>query len=184
MTELSNRPEEAMLNAGLIFIFTVWLQSQMCDLIILKKNPEFIADFVANPAQVPAQFSRLRANYWERQFGEVKKEFVEVFSDLLTEKDLNDIGQIYHIRNMIGHAHVSVGRDYMLYRPGNTRKEQEVLATFKPEPVAGQSDPLMIKLSFWRPEVFKSLSEQVERIDQVCFGRLAESIGVPHDRIR
>lgn len=71
-----------------------------------------------------------------------------------------------------------------LYRPGNTRKEQEVLATFNPEPVADQADPVMIKLSFWQPEVFKSLSDQIERLDQICFARLAESLGVPHGRIR
>jgi hypothetical protein len=184
MQEIIDRPEEAMANAGLIFIFTVWLQGQMSDLVILKNNPDLIADFVANPTRVPPVFSKLRVGYWERQFRDVKKELVEVFSDQLTEQDLVDINQVYHVRNMIAHAHVSVGRDYMLYRAGNARKEQEVLATFNPEPVVDQSDPVMIKLSFWRPEVFKSLSDQIERLDQVCFARLAESIGVPHGRIR
>lgn len=184
MQTLRDRPEEAMVNAGLIFIFTVWLQGQMSDLVILKKNPDLIADFVANPDKVPPSFHKLRVGYWERQFGDVKREFVEVFSDQLTDQDLNDIDQIYHIRNMIGHAHVSVGRDYMLYRPRNTRKEQEVLATFKPESVADQADPVTIKLSFWKPEVFKSLSDQIERIDHVCFAKLAQSLGVSHGRIR
>jgi hypothetical protein len=179
-----DRAETAMLNAGLIFIFTVWLQGQMSDLLILKKNSDLIADFVASPDRVPAPFSRLRAGYWERQFGDVKQEFIESFSDQLTEEELNDIHQIYHVRNMIGHAHVSVGRDYMLYRPGSTQKEQAVLAAFQPEPVDDQSDPLMIKLSFWRPEVFESYSCQIERLDQVCFARLAEALGVPHGRIR
>jgi hypothetical protein len=179
-----DRPEEAMVNAGLIFIFTVWLQGQMSDLVILKKNPDLIADFVADPAKIPLPFRNLRVDYWERQFGDVKRELVEVFSDQLTEQDLSDVDQVYHVRNMIGHAHVSVGRDYMLYRPGNTRKEKEVLATFNPQPVADQADPVMIKLSFWRPEVFKSLSDQIERLDQVCFARLANSLGVPHGRIR
>ena len=53
MQENMNRPEEAMANAGLIFIFTVWLQGQMSDLVILKKNPELIADFVSDPTRVP-----------------------------------------------------------------------------------------------------------------------------------
>jgi len=184
MQEITNRPEEAMANAGLIFIFTVWLQGQMSDLVILKTNPHLIADFVSDPTKVPPIFSKLRVSYWERQFGDVKRELVEAFSDQLTEQDLIDIDQIYHVRNMIAHAHVSVGRDYMLYRPGNTRREQQVLATFNPQPVADQADPVMIKLSFWRPEVFKSMSDQIERLDQGCFARLAESLGVPHGRIR
>lgn len=184
MKGLMDRPEEAMVNAGLIFIFTVWLQGQMSDLIILKKNPNLVADFVTNPTKIPTPYHKLRVGYWKRQFGDVKKEFMEVFSDLLTKQDLDDIDQIYHVRNMIGHAHVSVGRDYMLYRPGSSRKEQEVLAAFNPESVPDQADPVMIKLSFWRPEVFKSLSDQIGRLDQVCFARLAGTLGVPHGRIR
>ena len=184
MKEPNSRPEEAMKNAGLIFIFTVWLQGQMSDLIILKKNPGLIADFAANPAKIPAPYHKLRASYWELQFGDVKKEFVEAFSDQLTKQDMDDIDQIYHVRNMIGHAHISVGRDYMLYRPGNSRKEQEVLAAFNPEPVAEQSEPVMIKLSFWRPDIFKSLSDQIGRLDQECFARLAGALGVSHGRIR
>jgi len=179
-----DRPEQAMVNAGLTFIFTVWLQGQMSDLIILKNNPDLVADFVANPQKIPAPYQKLRVSYWALQFGEVKEEFVDAFSGELTEQDIQDIEQIYHIRNMIGHAHVSVGRDYMLYRPGSARKEQEVLAAFNPEPVADQSDPVIIKLSFWRQEVFKSFSDQIERLDQVCFARLAETLGVPHGRIR
>lgn len=91
MQEIMDRSEEAMANAGLIFIFTVWLQGQMADLVILKKNPDLIADFVLDPTRVPPTFSKLRAGYWERQFGDVKGELVEVFSDQLTEQDLIDI---------------------------------------------------------------------------------------------
>jgi hypothetical protein len=112
------------------------------------------------------------------------KEFVEAFSDQLTEQELNEIDEIFHVRNMIGHAHVSVGRDYMLYRPGSSRKEKEILSAFNPEPVADQANPVMIKLSFWRPEVFNSLSDKIGRLDQVCFAKLAGVLGVPHGRIR
>jgi hypothetical protein len=184
MKGLMDRPEKAMVNAGLIFIFTVWLQGQMSDLILLKNNPDLVADFEASPEKIPASYQKLRVSYWEQQFGDVKKEFVKAFSGQLEEQDLKDIEQIYHFRNMIGHAHVSVGRDYMLYRPGTSRKEPEVLAAFDPEPVADQSDPVLIKLSFWRPEVFKSLSDQIERLDQVCFARLAKTLRVSHGRIR
>lgn len=184
MDEPRTRPEEAMANAGLIFISTVWLQSQMSDLVILKTNPKLVPAFLANPERVPAEFSRLRASFWEKQFGEVKNALCSAFADTLSDSEVVDIEQIYHVRNMIAHAHVSVGRDYMLYRPSGTRKEREVIASFSPRPVDDQSDPLMLKLSFWRPDVFESLSAQIERIDQLCFSRLAASIGVPHGRVR
>jgi hypothetical protein len=86
---------------------------------------------VADPAKIPAAYHELRVSYWERQFGDVKKEFLEVFADQLTELELKEIDEIYHVRNMIGHAHVSGGRDYMLYRPSSSRKEKEVLAALK-----------------------------------------------------
>ena len=184
MEESNRRPEEAMTNAGLVFICTVWLQGQMSDLVILKNNPDLIAEFVANPAKVPAPYHQLRVKSWERQFGDIKREFLKSFDDQLTVEDINDIEHIYHFRNMIGHAHISAGRDYMLYRPGSTRKEQEILAALNPQPVTDQSDPVMIRLDFWRPDVFKYLSDQIERIDQVCFARLARTLGVPHGRIR
>ncbi|WP_155616881.1 hypothetical protein [Xanthomonas translucens] len=179
-----DRPEETMLNAGLIFIYSVWLQGQMSDLVILKKNPDLIADFIANPAKIPAAYQELRVSYWERQFGEVKKDFLEAFSDQLTEQELKEIDEIYHVRNMIGHAHVSGGRDYMLYRPGNSRKEKEILAALNLQPVPDQANPLIIKLPFGQPEVFKSLSDKIEYLDQVCFAKLAAALGVPHGRIR
>ncbi|WP_146193416.1 hypothetical protein [Corticimicrobacter populi] len=179
-----DRPQETMLNAGLIFIYSIWLQGQMSDLVILKKNPELIADFVADPGKIPAAYHELRVSYWERQFGDVKREFLEVFSDQLTEQELKEIDEIYHVRNMIGHAHVSGGRDYMLYRPSNSRKETEILAALNIKSIPDQADPMIIMLPFGEPEVFKSLSEKIEHLDQVCFARLAASLRVPHGRIR
>lgn len=173
-----------MVNAGILFMFSVWLQSQMVDLIIAAKHPEIVSDFVANPKRVPQAFSQLRADYWKRDFGQIESELVRAFAGPLTASEVEDIDHVYHLRNMIGHAHVSIGRNYMLYRPGSERKEQAVLAAFRPEPVADQSSPLMFKLEFWRPEKFKAFSDLMERIDQVCFSRLAEQVGVPHGRIR
>lgn len=178
------RPEEVMANAGLIFIFTVWLQGQMSDLTILKKNPELVPDFLSSPSYIPPAFRNLRINSWERQFGDVKRDFVDAFSGELTAQELEDIEQLVHMRNMIAHAHVSVGRDYMLYRPSNPKKELAVRDAFKPERVQDRSDPLVLKLSFWKPDVFNGLSAQIERLDQKCFARLARSLGVPHGRIR
>jgi hypothetical protein len=184
MDQFNRRSTEGMTNAGLIFICTVWLQSQMSDLVILKKNPHLIGDFVANPTTIPARYHQLRIKYWERQFGEIKKEFLRSFDGQLTAADVSDIEHIYHFRNMIGHAHISSGRDYMLYRPGTSSKEQEIIKALNPQPVTDQSDPLMIKLDLWRPDVFQYLSDQIARIDQICFARLAESLGIPHGRIR
>ena len=178
------KPEENLVNAGILFMFSVWLQSQMVDLVIFSKNPNLIGDFVANPDQVPREFHKLRAKYWEKDFSQIKTEFLSAFASTLSGNEVDDIEHVYHLRNMIGHAHVSIARNYMLFRPGGKKREQAVVDAFKPEPITDQSDPLMFKLEFWKPDKFKAFSDLMERIDQQCFGRVATDLGIPHGRIR
>jgi hypothetical protein len=176
--------EENVLHAGIVFMFSVWLQGQMSDLVILKKNTRLIPDFVANPARVPSAFSIIRMTYWEKQFGDVKQEFVTEFGGQLLGDELQDIEQIFHLRNMIAHSHVSFGREYMLYRPSSEKKERAVISSLGLKAVNEQSNPLVIKLQFSRDDSFQKISDQIERIDRVCLSRLAASLGIPHGRIR
>lgn len=179
------KPEKNMVNAGIVFMFTAWLQGQMSDLIIFKKNPELIPDFIENPKRVPSEFSKLRVEYWEKQFGPVKNEFKEVFSNQLSDAENRDVEEIYHLRNMIAHAHVSVGRDYMLYRPyGGPQREQRLISDLNLQPVDDQSDPIILKIELWRKDVFANASNLVERLDQVTLKKIADNLGVPHGRIR
>ena len=179
-----DRSLEGMRNAGLLFVFSVWLQGQMSDLTIFKSNPDLVADFVASSDRVPQAFAALRSSYWEKQFGEVKNEFYQAFSAELNRQEVKEIDEIFHVRNMIGHAHISLGRDYMLYRPAGDKKERAVIEALNPQQIEDQADPVMLVLEFWRPEIFKNLSDKIGRIDQGCFSRLAGQVGVPHGRIR
>jgi len=178
-------PEKNMVNAGIIFMFTAWLQGQMSDLIIFKNNPNLISDFVENPARVPPEFHSIRVSYWEKQFGPVKNEFKESFSDVLADDEKKDVEELYHLRNMIAHAHVSVGRDYMLYRPfGGERREQKLIDDLQLQPIDDQSDPMVLKIELWREDRFKYANDLIERLEQVTLKKVADSIGVPHSRIR
>jgi hypothetical protein len=179
------KPEENMVNAGILFMFTAWLQSQMSDLIIFSQNRSFIPDFIATPERVPSDFHKKRVEYWEKHFGPVKNEFKEEFSNLLTDAEKKDVEEIYHLRNMIAHAHVSTGRNYMLYRPfGGPKREQRLITDLNLQPVTDQSDPMVLKLEFWRKEVFTNASNLIERFDQICLKKVADHLGVPHGRIR
>jgi hypothetical protein len=180
-----DRAKENLIRAGELLMYTIWLQCQMSDLIIFKDNPSLIQDFVANPKKVPSAVSEKRIAYWEKQFHQVKKEFIEKFRDLLTDTDIKDLEGIFHTRNMIAHAHISMGRDYMLYRPsGGPRKEQALVGALDLKPVDDQADPMILKLEFWRDDVYLNLFNRIKRIDEVCFERLSGSIGIPHSRIR
>tara|TARA_R110002051_G_scaffold105688_2_gene178744 strand:+ start:386 stop:949 length:564 start_codon:yes stop_codon:yes gene_type:complete len=178
-------PEKNMVNAGIIFMFTAWLQGQMSDLIIFKNNPNLISDFVKNPTRVPPEFYSIRVSYWEKQFGSVKNEFKEAFSDILADDEKRDVEELYHLRNMIAHAHVSVGRDYMLYRPfGGERREQKLIDDLQLQPIDDQSAPMVLKIELWREDSFKHANDLIERLEQVTLRKVADSIGVPHSRIR
>lgn len=178
------RPETNLVNAGILFMHSVWLQSQMVDLIIFRCHPEFVDEFVSTPKGVPDTVHNLRIRLWKKDFADIKGEFLKTFESDLTADEKEQIERAYTLRNMIAHAHVSLGRDYMLYRPSSEKREKAVLDAWKPAPVEEQSNPLMFKLEFWEPERFKAYSDDMAGIDQICFKRLAEIVGVPHGRIR
>lgn len=179
------RAEENMINAGNIFMFIAWLQGQMSDLVIFNNNPDLIPKFIDNPKSVPSEITRIRASYWEKHFVSVKKEFKEVFSENLTDKENQDIEEVYHLRNMIAHAHVSIARDYMLYRPsGGSQREQKLVDDLRLQSKEDQSDPMMVKIELWKDDKFQYASDLIGRIDQVTLKKVAEIVGIPHGRIR
>jgi hypothetical protein len=171
--------------AGELFIYSIWLQGQMSDLIILKKNPRFIDDFLNNPSRIPKEMHQQRVKYWEKQFHTVKKEFKQVVSNMLREDELNDLESVYHIRNAIAHSHISLGRDYMLFRPARgARQEQEIKKIFGLTPIEDQSAPMVLKLTFYDDERYLHEFNRLKRLDEVCFKRISNNIGIPHSRIR
>jgi hypothetical protein len=113
---------------------------------------------VTSPEIIPNAFNEIRIKYWEKQFFNVKEEFKLAFKDDLTQQDKQDLEEIYNIRNMIAHAHISIGRNYMLFRPnGGPQKEKYLIDVMKPQPVIDQANPIIFKLEFWRSDVFKTL---------------------------
>jgi len=171
--------------AGELFIYSVWLQGQMSDLILLKKNSEYIDDFVNNPSRIPEPMHKQRVKYWEKQFHTVKEEFKQVFSDVLREEELKDLEYVYHIRNAIAHSHVSLGRDYMLFRPARgARQEQEIKEALDLTSIEDEAFPMTLKLTFYDDRRYLHDFSRIKRLDEVCFERLSSSIGIPHSRIR
>jgi len=180
-----NRAEINIKRAGEFFIYTLWLQSQMTDLIILKKHSGIVSDFISNPSQVPQVMSNERVKYWEKQFSEVKREFETIFSDMLSDDNRKDLAAILYLRNAIGHSQVSLGRDYFLYRPkGGECREQDIKEAFGLTPIPNQADPMMIKMSFFDDEKYYFAFNRIKRIDAKCLKDIAEGLGIPHSRIR
>jgi len=157
----------------------------MADLIILKKNPQFIKDFLYSPSRIPRLMHLERVKYWEKQFYVIKEEFKKTFSYILREDELNDLEALYHIRNAIAHPHVSLGRDYILFRPARgLSQEREIKRVFGLTPIQDESDPMMLKLTFQNDDRYFRTFSLFKKLDEICFERLSSSIGIPHSRIR
>jgi len=180
MTALEN-----ILNAGNVFMFTAWIQGQMADLVILKRNPHLIEGFVSSPKTIPNEYHKIRVKYWEKQFGEVKKEFTELYSEILTDSDLDYIDKVYYIRNMLAHVHVSIARDYMLYRPsGSDKKEEKLLNALGINKSENSSSPTVILVDLANKQIFQRTSDYIAHIDQIILKKASSHIGIPHGRIR
>ncbi|HFR0011303.1 TPA: hypothetical protein ACHTW7_004495 [Escherichia coli] len=174
-----------LLNAGNVFMFTTWIQSQMADLVILNKNKHLISSFISSPKRIPDDYHKIRVQYWEKQFGEIKSEFCREFSDILTKSDLDYIDKVYYIRNMLAHAHVSIARDYMLYRPsGGDKKEEKLLSALEINKPKESSSPIVIKIDLENAAIFERTSDYISHVDQKVLEKVSKHIGIPHGRIR
>ena len=175
------RPSKNIAAAGEFFMYSLWVQSQMSDLIILHSKPELIEGFVSNPSKIPKAMHQIRVKYWEKQFYSVKKEFIKLFADELSKQEINNLNVIYYLRNAIAHSHVSFGRDYFLYRP---HKEDAVKKGLHLKKVKDQSDPMLVKLDFTDDQSYFRYFNIFKSFDEGVLNRIANKVGIPHSRIR
>jgi len=171
--------------AGKLFIYSIWIQSQMENLIILRKNPDIIEAFITIKEVVPEKMFIERESYWKKQFAEIKREFVELFGPNLQEEDIKDLDAICNLRNAIAHSHISLGRDYFLYRPARGEKqEMKIVRSLDIPPRENAADPMILKLSFHDDERYFKEFNRIKKLDEICFKRIADLIKIPHSRVR
>lgn len=180
----SNKAGVTIARAGEFFMCCLWLQGQMVDLLIFSKHPELLPDFLSHPTKIPPALVEQRAEYWKEDFVKVKQKFEVQFRDQMTAQHIEDLKVIFHLRNVIGHSHVSIGRDYLLYRPSNANKEQEIISTFGLQPRKDQASPTMMTLRLNDDARYMYDFNRIKRLDEECFSAIADSLGVPHGRIR
>lgn len=176
-------PAKNMMWAGYMFMNTTWIQNQMVYLTVLSKNKQLIDEFVKTPHTLPAEFSKIRNVYWKKMFGEIKKEFIKEFGEHLSDEDLNFIEKIHKLRNMLAHAQVSMGRDYMFYCPADDKATEDFIRVMDIVPSEDSVKPYMIIIDYNNEGVFKRTSDYIEKVGVEIMGRLADLLNIPHQQI-
>ena len=171
---------------GIIFMSTVWMQSQMTDLLILKKHPNIRAEFLNSDAlnPIPKVMARERAEYTTKSLENLTEEFAEFFHDLLLERCIHDLKENLLIRNAIAHAQLNTGRasgDYLLHYPRSSRKMDEFITTFELKSPEELSNPPMLVLEF-DDQRFGAHWDRCVRISE-SFRAIAESMDIPYEKI-
>lgn len=171
--------------AGRYFIFSIWIQSQLSDLIILSRHPRIIKKFIDNPQKIPLILRNERMKFWQKDFGEVKKVFEQEFRKDLSSQAKTDLSTIYYIRNAIGHSYVSLSRNYLMYKPSSRKKANDfkkAMNVIKPNDVVAR--PIIYKLDFSNDEIYFHNFEAIKRLDEIHLKNIANKIRIPHSRIR
>lgn len=172
--------------AGEYLVYSIWIQNQLTDLIILNRNKNIIEDFINTRETIPLALKEERYKFWEKDFKEIKKEFEKEFADNLTEQAKADLNTIYLLRNAIAHSNISLARNYLFYKPKNKKIFQSFKEwlIMKNESTPDLNIPTIIKIDFSNDEIYFRNFGAIKRMDEVFLKNLCGKISVPHERIR
>ena len=171
--------------SGEYLMYSIWIQNQLSDLIIINRNKEIIESF-NNTELVPDILRQERYSFWEKDFREIKEVFENEFSELLTLQAKADLDSIYYFRNAIAHSNVSIGRKYLLYKP----KTEKILENIKKSlNIINKNDvrlnyPEIIKIDFSNDSLHLHNFNAIKRLDEIFIKDICNKLGINHLKIR
>ncbi len=171
--------------AGQILIFCIWIEKKLVDLIVLKKHPRLInkVNLSSKENKLPRTFVIERAKLRKKDFSKIKDIFIKEFSPHSSRK--NNLEGIYDWRNIISHSHISLYRDYILYRPNWTRKKVNRLIKdhiiHRPD---DPSKPFLMLLRLGDDKKYEEVLSVILEFDKTYLKSVAESMGLNYEKIR
>ena len=121
MTAKNVTPDELLVEAGQCFMFLLWCETAMCDLVVLKEGNEdvrrrYSRAFGKEPH--PSDFSRRRLELGMKDFSVIKDRFLSHWPQWQDSREIRDaIERVVIWRNGLGHANVQPFRGHLLYTP-------------------------------------------------------------------
>lgn len=168
-----------------ILIFCIRIEKRLIDLLILKKHPRLIQKVNQSSAvkRLPYTFVVERTKLWKEDFSIIKSIFIQEFKPHISR--LNNLEWIYDWRNMISHAHISLYRDYILYRPSWKRKKVNRLIknhiVHRPDNAA---KPFLMLLRLGDDKKYEEVLSLIHEFDQIYLKSIAENMGLNYEKIR
>lgn len=152
-----------VLRSGEYLTYTIWLKSQLADLIIFHRSKEILSEFLANQDIIPSTLQAERILFLDKKFTEVKAEFEQEFGTSITDQAKADLHTIDFLRNAIEHSRVSLTVPYLTYKSNVGDATQ---------------------LDFSDDKVYFDNFGAIQRLDIDFLDTLCLKLGVPHGRIR
>ena len=113
--------DEFLIAAGECFMFLLWSETAMCDLVVLKEGDvgmrrRYSRGFGKEPH--PSDFSRRRLELGAKDFTKIKDRFLDHWPQWKDHREVRDaIERVVIWRNGVGHANVQPFRGHLLYTP-------------------------------------------------------------------
>ncbi len=184
-------------SAGECFMFLLWVESYMRDLVVLQEGGEDMRNRY-NEAfgrkNHPSDFAQNRLKLSDLTFGKIKNRFLCHWPQWKEDKNVHEaIERIVIFRNGFGHAHVQPFRDYLLYTPNkNTWKSineytkcHKCLNYHKDCQCSQEdiADPRTLIFHCLDREFLINLYGDIRTIDLKCFVNTAKSLNIAYQGI-
>ena len=115
------QPDPLMIQCGELFMFLLWIESMMCDLLALRLGNEHLRsqyNLAFGRDSHPSEFVRKRSELQRQSFGNIKEIFMCEWPMWKDNRHLQEsIERVAILRNMIAHAHIQPFREFLLYNP-------------------------------------------------------------------
>ena len=114
-------PDELLIGAGECFMFLLWSETVMRDLVVLKEGSEkvrrqYSEAFGKGPH--PSDFAKRRLELGRLEFSSIKDRFLCHWPEWKDNREVRDaLERVVVWRNGLGHANVQPFRGHLLYTP-------------------------------------------------------------------
>ena len=191
MDAKSVEPDELLIDAGECFMFLLWSETVMRDIVVLKEGGEdmcrrYSEAFGRGPH--PRDFSRNRMELGTLDFGVIKDRYLGHWPKWKDQEEIRDaIERVVIWRNGLGHANVQPFREHLLYTPNETswKRIREYMRCHKCYRYHKDCDCIHDDLAephsmIVKQQTLRTIYQDIRTVDVDCFYPTAMSLNIEY----